>query len=99
MDASLAQPVDDAGAKVGLQDIKGAEMAKRDTSPHAAGDRLRGDIVTGETRWIIARVGMEVEPDSSGLGHVKKPVDMSALILIHVRTPAQDGESHLQPFL
>src|SRR5262245_31171106 len=90
VDAGLPYLVNDADAMVRFQHIEGAEMAECHPSLHTASDRLLGDVVTSETSWIIAGVGMEVKRHTGGLGGVETPVDMTVLILIHIGTTAQD---------
>ena len=41
---------------------------------------------------------MKVQRDVKRLGGIKTPVDMMALILVHIRTPTQHRQPHLQRF-
>src|SRR4051812_11400322 len=73
-------------------------MAKYDTPLHATCDRLLSNIGTGEQRRVVRGVGVEVQRHVKRLSRIEKPSDMTALILIHIRTSTQHRQSHLEGF-
>src|SRR5687767_8902312 len=96
MNARLTYFVDDAGPRLGFQHIESAQMPESHPSLPTSGHRLLGNVVAGEPRRIITGVGMEIEPHTSDLSQVEEPIDVTTLILVHIGTTTQDGETHLQ---
>src|SRR5712664_1716310 len=67
-----------------LEHVEHAEMAEAHAPLHAARERLLGDVVGGQLRGVVAGVGVEVEGHAEGLRRLEEPVDVPALIAVHV---------------
>ena len=96
MDARLPHPVDDPRAVRRLEHVEHAEVAQRDAALHAARERLLGDVIRGQQRGIVGGVGVEVERHPERLRRLEEPVDVRALIVVHVGTAAQRLEPRLE---
>src|SRR6266446_321136 len=90
--------INDLRAMVWCKHIERAQMAEDDSPLHAARDGLLSDVGTGEQGWVVRGIRVEVQRDIKRLCSVEKPINMAALIRIHIGAPAQYMEPHLQRF-
>ena len=96
--ARLLQEVNDLRPLVCFEHVERAQVAEHHSPLHAARDGLLGNVGTGEQGRVVRGIGVEVQRHVKSLGSIETPVDVAALVLVHIGAPAQHRQSHLQRF-